>query len=261
MVLWASPNMVWLYSKWTHTSGYSASSVDDQGPHLDSAPRKKDASLTRLSVHKQKSHSTSPWNMQNHAKSATGLQKEVLVDEVHIEAVDKHQDLSASVPSWSTWMVTHGDCSAWKSQSETETQPNKINTGSMIHGKINRTGDQGSALNALFWDTSLAKHSLHWQNHWTQSINFFNVVCTKLFCFAVCTMLFCLGIQLTLQNQQKIKRDKKTTLCLNQSWTSIDLFFLFVFFWVSVIDNCLRIQFQVLCGYGTYPNLHSSQKV
>ena len=33
--------------------------------------------------------------------------------------------------------------------------------------KINRAGDQGSALNALLW----SKHSLHWQHHETQSIS------------------------------------------------------------------------------------------
>jgi hypothetical protein len=37
------------------------------------------------------------------------------------------------------------------------------------------------------------------------TINFFNVVCTLLFCFGIQTK-------------------KNTTLCLNQSWTSIDLF-------------------------------------
>ena len=85
-----------------------------------------------------------------------------------------------------------------------------------------QTGDQGSA-HLSAWDT-LGKASLHWPNHWSQPINFFNVVCTLLFCFAVCTLFFCLGIRLPKQNQ------KKTTLCLNQSWTSFFCVFCFFVF-------------------------------
>ena len=90
-----------------------------------------------------------------------------------------------------------------------------------------QTGDQGSA-HLSAWDT-LGKASLHWPNHWSQPINFFNVVCTLLFCFAVCTLFFCLGIRLPKQNQ------KKTTLCLNQSWTSFFCVFSFLFFVVSLV--------------------------
>ena len=57
--------------------------------------------------------------------------------------------------------------------------------------KINRAGDQGSALNALLW----SKHSLHWQHHETQSISSMLHI----------ALLFCFGIQLAIQKEKSME--------------------------------------------------------
>ena len=95
----------------------------------------------------------------------------------------------------------------------------------MAAGFFFRTGGQGSALNTLFWDTFgqsilfIGKTIEH-----NQSIS------SMLFAQSSSVLLSAQCSSASASNSLYKTPPKKTTLCLNQSWTSIGLFFFFSFF-------------------------------